>query len=1682
MVHHGIAPGTVVDGRYEVVRALGRGGLASVFEARDRLFDRDVAMKSLSFGSAGALEAFRREFSLLSACAHPRLPRAYDFARTTSGGAQGEALTYTTTELIRGRTLAEHARGRAFRAALPMLLDALDALGWLHGAGIVHGDFKPENVLVRDDGAGVLIDLSAARRMRADAGDLSGTARFLAPELFRGAPPSARSDLFAVGRTLEALFPLLSGAPPAALRRLAERLTAEDPASRPSGVEEVLEALSAGGVPRRAPAVVSEPGEIVGREREVEAFGAALEALLRGERGPRAVILTGEEGAGKSRLFRELKWRAQLRAQVVEGAPRGDDPLRALLLRALGAASLPAGVDALLGARGELAGAREGAGDVARGSREQRGSRDPRDPHGLPAPRRPRVLAIDDAHRLGAHDRALLEALVRSAEPTDALLWLIASAERLDVGGGAVVELPLGPLGLDVGGGAVVELPLGPLGEDAVRVWTAPLATAARPSDLLRASGGRPRALKELCAALAQRSLSEAELDRFVHTTGTPELWRRRVAALARDEARALAALAVADPLGPEAAAALGVGRAALDALEAAGLARLDGDGFRLGQPGQARALLPWLDAGVVREVAAATAAHLAGDGEAALAPAIRSQRAADRARALVLAGDHEAARRALAASEPMLEWAPRAWVRAADAACEVLPAPRTLVAAASALEAAGDPRRALSLLARARRAGPPADVGAELSYRAARCYEKLGKVERALVQLGRARALSQLGRARALSPGPWGGRLASLSARCLLRLGRYDEARREAEGALAALAAPEPDEAPGPREVDGALANGEAREASAELAETLGLALGYLSDQAGALRSLARAVALRPASGSPRARARTLSYHALHAYRAGDAALAARGFQEALDLAEAEGLGDLLATAALNLGTARHQLGDWGAALRCYERGLRAAIAFAKARTEATLRFNLAKIHADVGLLERAELAVARLRAPEGARAPEEIAVAALGLAAEIAAARGELGEAARLLDEARAGHAARGSKREACEAVIHAAEVALAARDRAAAGARLAEAAALLRETDAADLALRHATAGAELALARGDADAALEEVQRGAGLVARVSQLELHAKHEEVSAEVLRLRSATALSERHRTAAIECWERIGSTLPAELAEVFWRHPRRAALRGGPALPGARMELVLKLLEVNRRLSSTLDAEEVLRVAMDAAIELTGAERGFVILASPSPEGPGKGKLEVAVARNLDRERVGKSQLKFSHGIAKRVVERGEAVLTVDALADARFHGNASVHGLRLRSIVCVPIRAHGAVLGAVYLDNRFQRGKFAEGDADLLGAFADQIAVALHNGRLMAELRDRTRALEEEQRRVAELMRSQADEIERLSHELERTRADARRDFPEIAGRSAPMRAVLALCERVAESDVTVTVTGESGTGKELVARAIHAGGPRRDGPFVAVNCAALPEALLESELFGHVKGAFTGAIRDHGGLFVSARGGTLFLDELGEVPLGVQAKLLRALQERSIRPVGSDRSVSVADVRVVCATNRDLREEVARGRFREDLYYRVSVIEIRLPPLRDRPDDIPAIAQVIVEKLSARQGRPAFRLSPGALRRLSSYGWPGNVRQLENVLARACVLAPGPEIGPADIELPAAAPAPRGRSRAEHRGAEEERIRAALELSRWNVCEVSRSLGIPRMTLYRKLARYGLLRKG
>ena len=297
---------------------------------------------------------------------------------------------------------------------------------------------------------------------------------------------------------------------------------------------------------------------------------------------------------------------------------------------------------------------------------------------------------------------------------------------------------------------------------------------------------------------------------------------------------------------------------------------------------------------------------------------------------------------------------------------------------------------------------------------------------------------------------------------------------------------------------------------------------------------------------------------------------------------------------------------------------------------------------------------------------------------------------------------------------------------------------------------------------------------------------------------------------------------------------------------------------------------------------------------------------------------------------------------------------------------------------------------------------------------------------------------------------------------------------------MRELAQQVQRVLESDVAVCVFGESGTGKELVARAIHWNGPRKAGPFLGINCAALPETLLESELFGHVRGAFTGADRDKQGLLQAARGGTLFLDELGELPLPTQAKLLRVLQEREVRPLGSEKSVPL-DVRILAATHRDLEEAMAAGKFREDLYYRLAVVSVRLPPLRERPEDLPVLCEKILEQLARDAGKKPKALGQDALRRLATHPFPGTVRELLNVLTRAFVLAPDSKIRAEDLDLGERRPAaPRAASRRDFEQDERERILSALRQARWNVSVVARSLGIPRNTLYRKLKRYGLER--
>jgi two-component system NtrC family response regulator len=309
----------------------------------------------------------------------------------------------------------------------------------------------------------------------------------------------------------------------------------------------------------------------------------------------------------------------------------------------------------------------------------------------------------------------------------------------------------------------------------------------------------------------------------------------------------------------------------------------------------------------------------------------------------------------------------------------------------------------------------------------------------------------------------------------------------------------------------------------------------------------------------------------------------------------------------------------------------------------------------------------------------------------------------------------------------------------------------------------------------------------------------------------------------------------------------------------------------------------------------------------------------------------------------------------------------------------------------------------------------------------------------------------------------------------------DHYGIVGRSRAIQDVIRTLEKVAQSKSTVLITGETGTGKELAARAIHARSAQADRPLIKVNCAAIPESLLESELFGHVKGAFTGATANRRGRFALADGGTLFLDEIGTLGLGVQAKLLRVLQEREFEPVGSERTQSV-DVRVIAATNRDLRALAAEGRFQEDLYYRLSVIPVELPPLRQRPEDVPLLVEHFLRKHAQRLGRRIDGVEPAVLERLSAYRWPGNVRELENTVERAVVLASGPVLDLAAlaiVEPPASAVAgglPSQRLHENVEWAETESVRRALRQANGVKKDAAEALGISQRALSYYLAKY------
>ena len=442
-------------------------------------------------------------------------------------------------------------------------------------------------------------------------------------------------------------------------------------------------------------------------------------------------------------------------------------------------------------------------------------------------------------------------------------------------------------------------------------------------------------------------------------------------------------------------------------------------------------------------------------------------------------------------------------------------------------------------------------------------------------------------------------------------------------------------------------------------------------------------------------------------------------------------------------------------------------------------------------------------------------------------------------------------------------------------------------------------------------------------------------------------------------------------------------------------------------RIQEITKALNLEVDLDRLLNLIIDAAIDLVGAERGFLLLTDGSSDG-----VAFRVARNMERGEVERPDRKVSNTIARRALEGKEPVFTANAQTDERFSGALSVAEQRLKSVCCVPLQSRGGMIGVLYLDHLFREGLFDARAAGLLASLADQAAIALTNAQLLRENQERAEALAAERERLRSQVESQSIELAGVRERLkEKTRAEGRRyQYDQIIGDAPAMQRLFGLLDKVVQSTIPVFIHGESGSGKELIARAIHYNSDRRDGPFVSENFAAIVDELLESELFGHVKGSFTGATNDKQGIFERANGGTIFLDEVGDLSEQMQKELLRVLEERVVRRVGGSETIPV-DVRVVSATHRDLRAMVAEGSFRQDLYYRLHVFALELPPLRERKDDIPLLVDKFTADYANEHRTRAKRFEPDALRKLFGYTWPGNVRELRNLVNRTLLLCKG-----------------------------------------------------------------------
>ncbi len=1672
--------------RYEVVRPLGSGAAGGVYLVRDLLRPGiPIALKRIEHASDPAFRvSLAREFAVLSSVSLAGVAPVYDLGVMPSGLSVPEG-PFFTRAFVDGKPFDSFLGEHPVEDAAYVVLRLTELVSKVHRLGIVHGDLKPANVIVTVSGEPSLIDFGLSAKVDSAAHlSGSGTPHYMAPELFSGAGPSQASDLYALGATLwcavaghapfadegrAGLASKLRGARPKSMQwtglraHLAEAALLAlraDPRERIPSADEFAATLERILRPTGA-AVEAVPAFVAPRPRGREALVASLEQAMV---EPCVHIVHGSRGMGKSTVLRELKWRLQLASRNVielKFSAQGVSGLEQI--RAQGGQFVAQPVDVEDDA-GELLPALLSAEANA-------------------------VLLIDDVERA---DLDFAQWLAASRHEASVEMPIVATTSTLDV---------LARAGLDVGEVHA----LVPLADEVVTDISRSCLGSVEQSVLLALvdhAAGNPGLLVEALALVAERPFLTGEEVRLLPAGEMGNaLFEARFRQLSAPAQRGLGLLVAAHS-------------SATQRLDSECVQAVLGDAWP-----RARAEL--VSAQLIQEEA-----HGLFPSDGALAEWLKNKHTA------LLA---EVAKIALKTSHfSRLALPLRAELAWASGDSVLL---RTLaLAATSELKARGFGRQALDL---ANRVLP--DIQGEersaLSLTSVELLESLGELDAAIEG-----AQALLVDANASG---------ETQMRAQLLLGRVHVARGDLERAVEALSTLTPDAATDCfalacrelarvhlRQGQPSLAESAANRGLAgigtqplpALPELLALAAMAASMQPGGqeradalfLEAIAKAESL----GSDRDRAQVLGYRALAFERAGHLAQAEETYTLCLQAARSAGDTALTATYALNFGNVSFRLGHTDVAVQHFDLASRLARRTGRLSSALLAQNNLAHVHLYLGAYSRAQ-ALAERSVSEAERLGVDIARAhALQILGEIASRNGDAETAQANFDSATGYYERLSRSRELAEVLLDAGENFLSragVSDASAASAKLARAREVLDGQGAEDLRHRLKLLLARARAANGDVEGALEDLERLAPLVE--GEQELAWQVHSVTAHCHRVLGAEVLARKSLLQAAEQIEREAAQVPRDARDGFRSDPRRrrildaAVAHAGvahvvadrsvarpPVAFDSRFE---RLLEIIKRLARERDVDRLLERITDAAVELSGAERGFVLLTGPD------GQWVVHTVRaNVEREH--DPSVAFSRSIADAVLIDGEPIVTVNARDDRRINEFMSVHKLMLKSVACVPIRSLDAVLGVLYLEHRARAGRFHEDDIDVLLAFADQAAIALEQARLWQENLGRRQELEEKNRElqaakteIESLLEAKTEELEEAQRALRRARVDMLVEVERhgMIGRSAPMQRVFALIDRVADSAVPVVVQGETGTGKELVAKALHAGGSRRKGPFVAINCGALPEQLIESELFGYVRGAFTGAERDKKGAFQQAHRGTLFLDEFADIPARMQLDLLRVLQEGKVRPVGADTEQEV-QVRVVVASHRPLAEMVQERRLREDLFYRLSVVEVRLPPLRERAEDLPLLCDHLLARIAKSQGGRPKRLSRHAYARITESEFPGNIRQLEHLLTSAAMMCEGNTIGLHDLPVDGRTAASASSEVFVGEGAldteaavgdtaenvvdsaspsdlrsfkerERQRILAALEHYNWNRAKTATALGMPRRTFYRRLAEFGIL---